>query len=80
MWKLKAWELKDQDVMPSIAPPRAVQDPPICGLCRTPYEGDECPACKAEREAARRVIEETFKRDRDKKDRPISCVGEGPSA
>jgi hypothetical protein len=26
------------------------------------------------------VIEETFKRDRDKKDRPISCVGEGPSA
>ena len=40
----------------------------ICGLCMTPYSGDECPRCRQEREEAKRVIErrlrETGKLDR----------------
>ena len=30
----------------------------VCNVCHLPYEGDECPWCKAEREHASSVIEE----------------------
>jgi len=35
------------------------------GLSGTPSEGDVCPACKAECEEAKRVIEKRFKRAKD---------------
>ena len=51
------YELKDQEVMLIVAPIGPVEEPSvICGLCRTPYEGDECPACRQEREDAKGVI------------------------
>ena len=69
------FELKDQEVLVIIAPIGPVEEPPvICGLCRTPYEGDECPACRTEREDAKRVIEERLRRDREEKDRLIRDV------
>ena len=38
-----------------IAPLGPVEELPlICGLCGTPYTGDECPTCKAERKTQRR--------------------------
>ena len=62
-------ELKDQEVMLIIAPIGSVEEPPvICGLCRTPYEGDGCPTCRTEREDAKRVIEERLSRDREDND------------
>ena len=71
------FELKDQEVLVIIAPIGPVEEPPvICGLCRTPYEGDECPACRTEREDAKRVIEERLRRDREEKDRLIRDVEE----
>jgi len=52
------YELKDHEVMIIIAPLGAVRQlPTICGLCMTPYTGDECPTCRMEREEAKRVIE-----------------------
>lgn len=52
-------ELKDQEVLVIVAPLRRAQElATICGRCRTPYEGAECPACKAEREEARRGVQE----------------------
>jgi Fe-S cluster biogenesis protein NfuA len=51
----------------------------ICGLCWTQYEGAECPACKAEREQAKRVIEQRLRQHREEKeetDRPITDVEE----
>ena len=66
------YELKGQEVMVIVAPLGPVEEPPvICGLCWTPYDGKECPTCKAEREAAKRVIEERLHRDREEKDRLI---------
>ena len=39
------YELKVQEVMLVIAPVGSVEEPPtLCGLCRTAYAGDECPA------------------------------------
>ena len=39
------FELRDQEVMLVIAPVGPVEKPPtLCGLCRTAYAGDECPA------------------------------------
>ena len=71
------YELKDQEVMLVIAPIGPVEEPPvICGLCRTPYEGDECPTCRTEREDAKRVIEERLRGDREEKDRLIRDVEE----
>jgi hypothetical protein len=71
------YELKGQEVVLIVAPLGPVEDPPvICGLCRTPYEGEECPTCKAEREAAKRVIEERLRHDREEKDRLIKDVEE----
>ena len=71
------FELKDQEVLVIIAPIGPVEEPPvICGLCRTPYEGDECPACRTEREDAKRVIEERLREDREEKDRLIDDVEE----
>jgi hypothetical protein len=48
--------------------------PTIYGLCGTEYGGGECPACKAERESAKRAIEEKLRRDREEKDRVIRDV------
>ena len=60
-----------------VAPLGPVEEPRIiCGLCGTPYDGKECPTCKAEREAAKRVIEERLRQDREEKDRLISDVEE----
>ena len=71
------YELKDQEVMLIIAPVGPVGEPLIlCGLCRTPYEGDECPACRQEREDAKGVIEERLREDREEKDRLIDDVEE----
>jgi len=71
------YELRDNDVMLIVVPLGPVEETPIvCGLCRTTYQGDECPACKTEREDAKRVIEERLRRDRDEKDRLIGDVEE----
>ena len=71
------YELKDQEVVLIIAPIGAIEEPPvICGLCRTPYEGDGCPTCRQEREDAKRVIEERLRKDREEKDRLISDLEE----
>ena len=71
------YELKGEEVMVIVAPLGPAQEPPvICGLCWTPYDGKECPTCKAEREAAKRVIEERLRQDREEKDRLISDVEE----
>ncbi len=51
--------LKDEEVLLIVAPPdsgRQVRT--TCSLCRTPYRGGECPACKARGEEAKRVVEE----------------------
>lgn len=51
--------LKDQEVLLIVAPlDRGPQVRTTCSLCSTPYEGGECPACKAQREEAKRVVEE----------------------
>ena len=56
------YELKDQEVMLIIAPIGPVEEPSIiCGLCRTPYDGDECPTCRQEREDAKGLIEERLR-------------------
>ena len=71
------YELKVQEVMLVIAPVGSVEEPPtLCGLCRTPYDADECPTCRAEREDAKTVIEERLREDREDKDRLISDVEE----
>ena len=69
------YELKDQEVMLVIVPLGPVEEPPlICGLCRTPYEGDECPTCRQERADAKGVIEERLREDREEKDKLIRDV------
>ena len=50
--------------------------PVFCGLCGTRYDGEECPTCRAEREEARRVIEERLRRDSEEKDRLIRDIEE----
>ncbi len=71
------YELKDQEVMLVIAPVGPVEEPAlICGLCRTPHEGDECPTCRQEREDAKRVIEERLGEDREETYRLISDLEE----
>ena len=58
--------LKDQEVLVIVAPLRPVQKAPaICGQCGTRYEGGECPACSAEREEAKRVVEERLLFDQE---------------
>jgi hypothetical protein len=53
------WELKDQEVPLIVAPLRPRREPStVCWLCRTPYQGAECPACSAGRKEAKRVVEE----------------------
>jgi DNA-binding helix-hairpin-helix protein with protein kinase domain len=34
----------------------------VCNVCHLPYEGEECPWCKAEREGASEVIQERGRR------------------
>ena len=69
--------MKDQEIMLVIAPIGPVEEPSIiCGLCRTPYEEDECPTCKQEREDAKRVIEERLREDREEKERLIRDLEE----
>lgn len=71
------YELKDQEVIVIVAPLNPMQEmPTFCGLCRTPYDGDECPTCRAEREEAKRVIEERLRRNREEKDKLIKDVEE----
>lgn len=63
-------ELKDQEVIVIDAPLGAlVELPIICGLRRAAYHGDECPTCRAEREEATRVIEDTLRQDREEQQR-----------
>lgn len=53
-------EVKEQEVMlisAALGPGEELRA--VCGLRRTPYHGDECPSCRAEREEATRVIENT---------------------
>ena len=58
------YELKDQEVILVIAALGPVEELPlICGLCGTPYRGDECPTCRTEREDGKGVIEERWRRD-----------------
>jgi len=45
--------------------------PVICGLCGSPYDGDECPTSSADLEYAKRAVEERLPRNREKKDRII---------
>ena len=60
-----------------VAPLVPMQEMPVfCGLCGTRYDGEECPACRAEREEAKRVIEERLRGDREEKDRLIRDVEE----
>jgi len=71
------YELKDQEVVVIVAPLFPVQELPVfCGLCGTRYDGEECPTCRAEREDAKRVIEERLRGDREEKDRLIRDVEE----
>jgi hypothetical protein len=37
-------------------------EPRECNVCHLPYEGEECPWCKAEREGAAEVIQERGRR------------------
>ena len=46
------------------------------GLSGTPCYREECPECKAEREEAKRVIEDRLRKDREEKDRLIKDVEE----
>ena len=48
----------------------------ICGLRGTPYDRDECPTCRAEREEAKGVIERRLREDRQEKDKLIRDVKE----
>ena len=48
----------------------------ICRLPCTPCKGNECPTCRAEREEAKRVIEERLRRDREERNRLIRDVEE----
>ena len=50
--------------------------PAICGLCGTPYQDDECPTCRTEREDAKALIERRLREDREDKDRLIRDVEE----
>jgi hypothetical protein len=71
------YELKGQEVMLVIAPIGPAEELPIiCGLCGTPYRDDDCPTCRAEREDARRVIEERLRKDREETDGLIRDVEE----
>ena len=66
------YELKDQEVILVIAPLGRVEELAIiCGLCRTPYQDDDCPTCRVEREHAKRLIEERLRKHREEKDRLI---------
>ena len=59
-------ELKEQEVVVIVAPPNPVQEmPTVYGLGRTAYSEDECRTCRANREEAKRVIEERLCRDRE---------------
>jgi hypothetical protein len=71
------YELKGEEVVVIVAPLGPAEEAPvICGLCGTPYEGEVCPTCKAEREAAKGAIEERLGHDREEKDRLIKDVEE----
>lgn len=71
------YELKDQKVVFIIAPLGPSEKPPvICGLWGTPYDGDECPLCKSEREDAKALIERRLRQNREEKDRLIREVEE----
>ena len=68
-------DLKDQEAMLVIAPLGPVEELSlICGLCRTPYQDDECPTCRTEREDARGGIEERLRKDREEKDTLIGVL------
>jgi len=43
-------------------------EPKVCNVCHLPYEGEDCPWCKAEREHASAVIEERGRRSRRAKE------------
>jgi len=55
--------------------PRSLKVPPTMSrLCWAPYEGEECPTCKAEREQAKGVIEERLLQDREEREQLIKDV------
>ncbi|TKJ30157.1 MAG: hypothetical protein CEE40_05790 [Chloroflexi bacterium B3_Chlor] len=39
-----------------------------------PYDGEECPACKTEREDAKKLIERRLREDREEKDDKDSLI------
>jgi len=52
------YELRGQELILIVMPlGQAAKLATICGLCMTPFTGDECPTCREEREEAKRVIE-----------------------
>jgi len=58
--------LKDEEVLVIVAPLRGAHKvASICRLCGTPYQGGECPACKAERKEAKRDVEERLLFDKE---------------
>ena len=55
------YELKNQEVLVIVAPLRpAHMVATVCGVCKMPYEGGECPLCEAEQEEAKRAAEESL--------------------
>jgi len=34
----------------------------VCNVCHLPYEGDECPVCKSERDQASAVVQDRGRR------------------
>ena len=71
------YKLNNQKVVLIIAPLGPIEElPVICGLCGTPYEGDECPTCKAEREEARKFVQERLRRDGEEKNGLIKEIEE----
>jgi len=52
-------EMAAHEVLVIIAPLGLAREPRLlCPLCRRAYQGDECPACRAEQEEAKRSQEE----------------------
>lgn len=60
------YELRGQELILIVMPlGEAPKIGTICGLCMTPYTGDECPTCRIERDRAKRLIEKRL-READK--------------
>lgn len=50
------WQCRGHKVLLILAPLGSRNLTAVCGLCRTPYEGDKCPNCQKEIEEAKRFV------------------------